>query len=463
MLKNFISCGYATVPTDLPASYHQRIHDQLTAQLSKREESDMIQRVPDLHVVFDQPPVRAALTRILGPRYVMNPHAYCHLSQPGSTGHAWHKDSYVLDHNTRHPRPRWVMALYSPQHVTDELGPTTFLPGWQYHADLEGFVDRAEPRAMAAEPGTVTLLHSDVWHGALPNRSGVTRFVVKLLFERRSDPAGAAGVGSPPLQSDDDDRVPMLSTDVWRWMHGEHAANNASYLDDDGQSEILFDLLDRASEHTRLRAAYALARFGPAVIERLVTALRRDAVHEAEAVGTRNPSDPKGVNRTALYPAQALSAMGGPATAALVELASDPHWYVRLTAADTLGDIGPAASAAIPALARLAEDAHWWVRRNAVEALGRIGAPGNHVAAALLHGLADDDARVRLNAAVALGKLAVRPTYAAPALQRVVAGDDDRFIRYFAQRALSYAEARDLDEDTGPVRSAWSTMEAVGA
>jgi HEAT repeat protein len=463
MLKKFVSCGYATVPTDLPDSYHRQIHHQLAAQLSEREESGMIQRVPDLHVVFDQPPVRAALTEILGPRYLMNPHAYCHLSQPGSTGHAWHKDSYILDANTRHPRPRWVMALYSPQHLTEDLGPTTFLPGWQYHADLEGFLERAEPRAIAAAPGTVTLLHSDMWHGALPNRGGVTRFVVKLLFERRWDPVGAARAGSPPWQSDDDDRVPLLSMDVWRWMHGEHAASSASYLDDDGQAEVLLDLLDRASEHTRLRAAYALGRFGPSVIARLVTALRRDAIDEAEAVGTRNPSDPKGVNRTALHPAQALSAIGGPATAALVELAHDPDWYVRATAADTLGDIGPAAAAATPALARLAEDAHGWVRRNAVEALGRIGAPGDHVAAALLHGLADSDARVRLNAAVALGKLAVRPSCAAPALRRVVAGDDDRFIRYYAQVALSYAEARDLDDDTGPVRSGWSTMEAVAA
>jgi HEAT repeat protein len=66
--------------------------------------------------------------------------------------------------------------------------------------------------------------------------------------------------------------------------------------------------------------------------------------------------------------------MGGEAKSAipaLMELLEDRDFFVRRTAAEALGQVGPEARAAIPALTKLLKDPN--VRRTAAEALRKIG------------------------------------------------------------------------------------------
>jgi hypothetical protein len=463
LARKFVARGVASVATELPEAFHRRMHERLASAISQREESGVLARVPELHEVFDQPAVRAALAELLGPDYFLNPHSYGHVSQPGSGGHGWHKDSYVLDHTTRHPRPRWLMALYSPQELLPELGPTRFLPGWQYHEDLDELVDHAEAQALPAARGTVSLLHADMWHGAGPNLSGEARFVVKLLFERRREPAAAPEDAAVEWQRRDEDVLPLLSMDVWRWLRGQHGSAPPIELEDDEQLRLLLTMLDGPVEHARLQAAYALGRVGEPALPGLVEAVRREAIAAAESLGQRRPSDPKGYNRTALPAAQALSAAGQGAVAALQRLLDDAHWYVRATAADTLGDIGPAAAAAVAALARRGDDESWWVRRNAVEALGRIGHLDGEGGAALIRALRDPDDRVRLNAAVALAKMVAAPGHAVDELRRLEREEPDRFVRYYARLARRHGEGAPSTAGAAPVRDGWAALREVTA
>lgn len=460
-VRELIARGHLDLRIDLPASFHQEVHAQLEELLLRGEdlENGVLWRVPELHRVFDHPAVRAALTCVLGPGYIMNPHTYCHPSRPGSSGHGWHKDSYVLDHNTRHPRPRWLMALYAPQDLTEDLGPTTIIPGWQYHEYLDDLVEQSGGVALAVESGTVTLLHPDMWHGALANRSRENRFLCKFLFERRWEPSRRSQPPEPvEWRKSEADLVPLLSMDVWRWLRGEHASSEVEPCGDGSEVAILLRALESGSETLGLRAAYALGRFGPPVVAPLAAALRRQAIDAAETATARRPSNPRGINPTALHPALALSAIGEAATSALVDLAGDPHWYVRAVAADTLGNIGPAAAEAVPCLTRLAQDARWWVRRNAIEALGRIGSSDASAGETMMRGLSDADVRVRLNAAVALGKVDAPPAHAISALQQARERDENRYVRYYASVALEYATSQGLVEDSTPVQSGWRTM-----
>ena len=41
---------------------------------------------------------------------------------------SWHKDEYNYDCAMRSPRSEWIFALYYPQAVTPEMGPTCILP-----------------------------------------------------------------------------------------------------------------------------------------------------------------------------------------------------------------------------------------------------------------------------------------------------------------------------------------------
>ncbi len=70
-----------------------------------------------------------ALTSLLGSGYYMHPHRHCHDTRPGSRAQDWHKDSYWGFTKPRHHSPTWIMAMYYPQKVTLDMGPTGVLPG----------------------------------------------------------------------------------------------------------------------------------------------------------------------------------------------------------------------------------------------------------------------------------------------------------------------------------------------
>ena len=58
---------------------------------------------------------------------------------------------------------------------------------------------------------------------------------------------------------------------------------------------------------------------------------------------------------------------------ALARALSDPHFDVRINAADALGVLGDWATAAVPALIKASGDEEWWVRHNAAAALRGLG------------------------------------------------------------------------------------------
>ena len=60
---------------------------------------------------------------------------------------------------------------------------------------------------------------------------------------------------------------------------------------------------------------------------------------------------------------------------ALVKALSDPHFDVRVNAADALGELGDSAVAAVPALIKASGDEEWWVRDSVNMALSKINTP----------------------------------------------------------------------------------------
>ena len=134
-MQRFIVDGYITVQADFGNTFHHNLYQSIDEVFAKEQNpgNNILPRLPQIQQVFDHPSVRGALTSILGPDYLMNPHRHCHLNPPGSLGQKWHKDNYVFDQIIRHPRPRWVLAFYYPQDVTADMGPTSVIPGCHYY------------------------------------------------------------------------------------------------------------------------------------------------------------------------------------------------------------------------------------------------------------------------------------------------------------------------------------------
>ena len=449
-VQRFIVDGYTTVQAGFPTPVHDEICQKVDEVFEKEGNvgNNLLPRVPEIQLVFDHPAVRGALTSLLGPEYIMNPHRHGLLNPPGGKGGGWHKDCYVFDHNIRQPRFHWILALYYPQDVNEEMGPTAVLPRHQNY-DLISDVDPAKTTEDAVPivgpAGTIALTHFDSWHRACENRSARKRYMIKFQFTRMVEPRqptwNSVSCGWNPPQADEDGAV---SLDVWRWLCGTEVSAASPSTDGTGQRESLLADLASADEATRLRAAYKLGSTGVGVVPELLASLRYQATEAVEHIEDKTPANAHGTNPTALHAAQALIAVGVAAVPQLVEALTDDHWLVRASLVDVLANLGPRASAAVPALGERLRDDHWWVRRGAAEALGRMAADGS--VPLLVERLRDEDRRVRRMASVALAQIGRCVDGAVEALREVME-DEDRYNRFYAGlalRRLDNEEAKEL-------------------
>ena len=119
----------------------------------------------------------------------------------------------------------------------------------------------------------------------------------------------------------------------------------------------------------------------------------------------------------------------------LMRALKDPDAKVRLAAANTLGERGPAAALAAKPLGEALKDPDAKVRLAAAKALGRIGPTAHPAYPALVHALGDDDEAVRKAARASLGTLKKSAGQYVPELSAALK-DPSAPVRVFALQAL---------------------------
>ena len=427
-VQAYLTNGYITVQTAHSPAVHQNIHRQIETLFATEGNpgNDILPKVPDLYQILRDPAVDGALQSLLGPSYLIHPHRHCHHNPCGSKGQGMHQDSYENDQNVRHHRTRWTMAFYYPQDVSLDMGPTAILPAAQYYNSSKQAYEREE-LPLCGRAGTVTIVHYDLWHRAMPNASDRDRFMVKFLFTRMGEPrAPSWDHRDGTWQAEGTDPPTELCRRAWDWMRGTDGSTSptATSLDE------LRRALDAEAEAERLRTVYALAARGEEAMPVLLNALRSEAAVRLEANLANAHTNPSQLD--AVF---ALSAVGRPAVPHMVELLGENDWWLRAAAADVLGDLGTTASDTVPHLTRVLDDDDEWVRRNAVEALGNIGPAAAEVVPALSRRLQDSESWIRHNAALALAKIGPTATEAVPALRKNI-DDEDRYARANAAVAL---------------------------
>lgn len=435
-MRDFIVNGYVKVKTDVPPSFHENIRQQLDVMFEETGNlgNNVLPLIPEIQEIFDHPIVHGAMQGVLGENYAMHSHRYCHFNQQGSEGQNFHKDSYEGDEQIRRHRCRWTMAFYYPQDVTADMGPTAVLPGSQYYETGES-AHKQPDLALIGEAGTVTIVHYDLWHRAMPNSSDKRRYMLKFLFIRLDEPQTPTWNRSTTdwhsLGDGEESEHPELWESLWDWYNGKQngTANGVSGTEVD----ILIEALRSDNERNRLDAAYRLGRVGPAAVPSLKQALhgKSDAI--------RN------------YAGYALSLTGAPAVPTLIDAIQGTDDSVRVSATFALADMGKAAQEAIPVLTRAAQEPSEWVRRHATEGLGLIGQQVSdeidlsETVQVLIDRLRDDYHWVRDNAARALAKLG---TVAEPAIPALVAQleDENRYVRFHAALALKQIKTPEAQE-----------------
>lgn len=240
-IAKFIVDGYLLVQTDFPDEFHEGICRQIDAVFEKdgNPGDAILDKVPDLHQIYQDPYVRGALTSILGPDYAMNSHRHCHYTTSGHPGGHWHQDST----NVRHHHIEQLLGMYYPQDVVEAMGPTMILPGTQYHNTpstyMASYMNFKSQIALNVKAGTVAITHYDIWHAWMPNYSGRARRMLKFLFNRVTAPTTTPSWNaapdykfrpnpfSLPIESQSDAyKHSRMWRNVWDWLHGVSQADS---------------------------------------------------------------------------------------------------------------------------------------------------------------------------------------------------------------------------------------------
>jgi HEAT repeat protein len=457
-MRQFLVNGYLTVQTDMPEGFNERLCERLDATIETEGNwgNNILPRIPEIQQIFRHPAIDGALTSLLGPNYIMHPHRYPHRNVPGSAAQTLHKDltHYSGDKDIQHHRTRWAMVFYYPHDVTEEMGPTSILPGTQFYQEESHDPDNAE-RLLCGKAGTATVVNFDIWHRATANRSPQRRYMLKFIFARMEEPSGPSWRAEnpewlPPRNGVSPDKHEVVWRSVWNWHHGKGAVMpEAASADVSALAENL-RLLNAGSVSERRQAANRLGLLGPQAEEAIpaLAAALRDADEPlrlnagyalgaigAAAIPALREEVRIGTEESRRHASCGLSLIGKAAVPALLSLAEEEDWRVRSAAVDALGEIGPATPEVVPALDRALGDPSDWVRRHAADARGTIGKSAIGSVSALARTLTDAQPYVRINAATALAKIGPEAEEAVPAL--IAALDDpDRYTRAFAAIAL---------------------------
>ncbi len=431
-MRRFIIDGYIKIQTDFPTNFHHTIFQQVEDMFENQGNlgNNLLPLIPEIQQVFSHPAVHGALTSALGENYIMHSHRYCHFNPLGSAGQNFHKDSYEGDEQIRRHRCRWMMGFYYPQDTTEDMGPTAILPGTQYYETHESAHTQPE-LALCGEAGTVTLVHYDLWHRAMPNQSDKKRHMLKFLFTRLDEPQAPSWNstdstwGSPDREASSGEHEVMWRS-LWNWFYGKrNGATEDTALAGKDLPALIAALGDK-DEMVRLNAAYELGTIGALAVPALIEIWRG---------ASEDTGSPGSETENFQHATFALSAIGEPAVPALIEALRSDNESIRASAAYALGDIGSAAQEAVPSLTQALQDESAWVKRHAAEALGLIGQPVQNTVPALIALLRDEHYWIRDNAARALARLGPAAEAAIPTLTDTL-NDENRYVRFHAMFAL---------------------------
>ncbi|MBM3264072.1 MAG: HEAT repeat domain-containing protein [candidate division Zixibacteria bacterium] len=427
MMRDFIVNGYCVVKADFPHSLHDRIY-QKTEEVFEKEGNpgnNLLPRIPEVQKIFDHAAVTGALTSLIGPSYVMHPHRHPHINRALSNGGGWHKDSYWGYRKVRDHHPRWIMAMYYPQDVTIDNGPTGVIPGSHYFESHTPRLPQVEGKAVdpegvgipaVGEAGTVLIIHFDLWHRAFPNLTDRTRYMFKFQFTRMDEPDQAYWNRTSddiPLDGFSDHARAPIWQQVWHWLAGTPEYRKPDPI----QPAVLAGALRDDSEEVRLNAAYRLAALGETGLPVLL-----DGLHDAKPE----------TQRESCY---GLGAFGAAALPGLLKALRSENEGARAHAVYAIGDLAERSNEAIPALVPLIDDPSEFVRRNLADTLGQIKGQPALCIPALIRLMKDPDAQVRFNTAYSLAKFGTDAAAAIPLLTDALY-DENRYVQGHAAIAL---------------------------
>ena len=410
-VQEFICNGFIRLNPDIAPARHTEIEATIRHAFDHefRMGNNILARVPSMYEVLECPVVVGAIASLLGDNYLLHPHRAVHSSTPvedktivpsidaqapqmgkGSmAGSGWHQDAQSPLARARHHLPRYLIMFYFPHDTPGEMGPTRIDAGSHLYSQMRLPTHATMPDFVPA--GTVFLMHFDLGHAAYPNRTELTRYMVKFVFTRTEVPTGPGWRNESVAWQTPETCIPageLVRTwsAVWHWMRGSRQLLPASRSIPDLMRALA------GTQAERLEAIYELAAQDGAAPDLLAQVLRSAgqlrssrnlAVDKSGAPVPRDDitPEPRWNERAIVMEdgAYALAAMGRAAVpAALVLLRHEDPW-MNINGAWIVGELGLADNSLVEGLAGLLLHHDQHVVRQAVDALGALGCEINHL------------------------------------------------------------------------------------
>lgn len=394
-MRRYITDGYLVLDSECLPEIHAHIDAQL-AHVLKREGNhgnNILPAVPEMHQVLESPRIVGALQSILGADYLLHPHRFAHNIEPaevvegeqkigrGSASFVgWHQDSHSPLSRPRHHSFQYAMILYYPQDTPIERGPTQLIPATHLNRAISE-TDKTRGIRAAGKAGTCVLVHFDTVHGGSMNVSDRSRFMVKFVFARATEPSlspwkATNQTWENPEKSLAPVEMPNVWSHLWKWVRGENPESVGTATTEEVSTWL--NALNGA-EPARQEAIYALCALGKSAVEPL---------HKMLAECKHNGWTEDAVVMEDM--AYALAGIGTPAIPALLALLEHNNEWVQINAAFALGEMGSRAKEAVPTLVRLLSHPSHSVVRTALDALGQIRV-GASIALPEIHRLLTQD------------------------------------------------------------------------
>ena len=401
-VRRFIVDGYLTFTPEVDPELHDRINQKLRYATEREVHvgNNIMSRVPEIWQILRAPNIRGALTSLLGPNYYVHPHRAIHTSRPvenkdvsydpahnappmgkGSmAGSGWHQDAQSPLSRGRHHTPKYLIAFYIPHDTPETMGPTRFQAGSYLFSEPHKPCGVVLPNYVNA--GTVLLLHFDTVHAGWPNRTDLSRYMIKIVVTRTDYPRvptwfNVESDWTPPNSRRAEVDLNPAWLYIWHWMRGDERkhTNGGFKLQD----------LNAIDEERRFSSVYhAVSATDIQALIAQLRALANQGMHERRKAVNKDGKpiardhvigvERRWNERAIVFDdaAYALASSGEKAVSPLAELLDNPDPWVRINAVFALGEIGPAARSAIPAIVKLLGDQHQQAVRQTLDAIASI-------------------------------------------------------------------------------------------
>ena len=409
-VRRFIADGFVVLDSNLPRSLHEEIARELHFSLKKESKwlgDNLLPRVPSIDTVLQSAAVSGAMCSLLGPDFSWAPHRFPHNSEPLNTdtqltdfdpfenqpvmgegsisGSGWHQDGHSKAGRSRWHTFKAINMFYFPHDVPLEMGPTRLLAGTHLYATLRN----ALPSQVFLEPikaGTLIVADFDLGHAGTPNRTDTTRYMLKFVALRMSNPSQPTwdhGDSNWRIPNDllTATQIPRTWEFLWHWLRGDERSRHRDALP---RAEIPRLRSEMASDNneSRLSAMYELIRIGTPAVEPLVEQLLATAgqnrhespAHDEPGFYAMSPDHMErrfGMRQFVPEDAAiALGLIGAPSVGELVPLLRHKDPWMRINSAYALGEVGTAISTDIAdQIGALLDDELHQVVRSAADAL----------------------------------------------------------------------------------------------